>query len=1197
MWEIQVDRVFISLIETYLCYHVFDPKQVKMLQQDVCSVTDDIKVYREIGYSVVVGETEAVKEMIANLEKSLPTWRELPIVDKKFKLVEAELVREMSTHYPEVKIRRRSNMLVMEGVDKEVQSGATKLDELMKKVLVKRVSLPLDLIAFIKSSGAISKYETRFQQSLRNPVSLEVESDLVLSSLSSEAMDEAEAAVKRDLTVKTVKLQGAAAGTPDLGRVKEILSASKNVANCREFRVDVSFIPGGTTMMEARLVGYSENVNRLQEVLCDYQTNQAHIQQDVNLPYPELVDCLDEFFVLIGLKQTNVTTETSTSPRPRVLLSGPRCHVEEAQQALNSALSCLTSDTLVLDGPGAQKYFQAEGKISKDFIQSSCQVLIRERRGVNSPDVPINSLSISSPVPSFTPRPSLTRLSNSPVENIAANKTNLKIKIGSLEDQQVNVLVVPMLKKQLTSTKMGSDLVTKAGNTMQPKFDSAAANCIVNPGDVLQVTGPASLGCTKLFFIECLPWDGVRGQSVQALKNGLKRCLDLCVQQELSSVAFPVIGPGLVLKFPLSAAIEALTDSICHFGSSRLNGSLSTIHVVVKPGYPDSEECYHDVYRHLSLNVNQGGQVHFGPLISDLDDVTVTVGAGVRLHVVFGDITNETTDAIVNSTDFQNFPDVGVCKDILTVAGPLVTANVKAAQVMRGKFFQTEPGSFPCKAILHVNGQRDAGVIGSLVCNMILHCESSGYKSIAIPAICAGQGKMDAAVVAQAILQGVKTAASLAPLRCVTDIRLILIKIKVFLPFKEEATQVFPTDVLNRVTVPQQNNPQSSVTPNPSILRTSFKNQQSGFLFLGLSSTDIRKAMTELKQLYQSQCFTHTFTAEEVGSLSADNIMCLEKLVEMEGLLIQSDQGSMTVSGLKDGVNHVMQLINVSLHDNLRRQVRVREEEDLHTRVAWCILGSNGYWERLPKTANHNLEHNNIAGGIMDAQNNRWTVDLQRMEATGPQIRKLKRLENLPDFTLPLNWDSMAAGEVMKVVTLLTSSAEYRSVKEAFTRTAPKTIMKIERLQNVHLRRAYEAQKKRISDKNADVGGACEKLLYHGTTQDNCDAIMKTGFNRRFAGQNATSYGHGTYFAVNANYSAHPTYAKPNAVGSQLIFVARVLTGIYTEGKSEMKVPPPRDSQQPHDRYDSVVDRMNNPSMYVVFHDNQAYPDYLITFK
>lgn len=93
----------------------------------------------------------------------------------------------------------------------------------------------------------------------------------------------------------------------------------------------------------------------------------------------------------------------------------------------------------------------------------------------------------------------------------------------------------------------------------------------------------------------------------------------------------------------------------------------------------------------------------------------------------------------------------------------------------------------------------------------------------------------------------------------------------------------------------------------------------------------------------------------------------------------------------------------------------------------------------------------------------------------------------------------------------------------------------------------------------------------------------------------ATVYGNGTYFAVNASYSAHPTYAVPASDGTQLMFVARVLTGHYAQGQTGMKTPPVR--LAPDHNYDSVVDNIQNPSMFVVFHDCQAYPDYLITFK
>ncbi|KAL0189690.1 hypothetical protein M9458_016789, partial [Cirrhinus mrigala] len=78
-------------------------------------------------------------------------------------------------------------------------------------------------------------------------------------------------------------------------------------------------------------------------------------------------------------------------------------------------------------------------------------------------------------------------------------------------------------------------------------------------------------------------------------------------------------------------------------------------------------------------------------------------------------------------------------------------------------------------------------------------------------------------------------------------------------------------------------------------------------------------------------------------------------------------------------------------------------------------------------------------------------------------------------------------------------------------------------------------------------------------------------------------------------YSANLTYAVPAEDGIQVMFVACVLTGYYTQGQAEMKTPPV--CVAPDHLYDSVVDNMLNPSMFVVFHDCQAYPDYLITFK
>ncbi|XP_071774139.2 protein mono-ADP-ribosyltransferase PARP14-like isoform X1 [Centroberyx gerrardi] len=1226
-WELQVDRVFISLVESYRCYHVLDPEKVKILLQDLSFVTDDIRVYKDAGYPVVVGEDGAVKERITILEKSVPARKECPAPEKQFKLVEEEFSREMNVLCPRVKmLRGMPDTIILEGPDKEVQSGSTKLDELIKKVKEKRVQLPSVLLNFITSSGAISKYQARFQQSLRSPVSLETGSDLVLSSLSSDALEEAATTVQRDLFVDAVQLEGTVAIAPDLDRMKEALTKAKNEANCRDLRVEVSYHPGpsGTSKTKVQLVGYRPDVDKLKAVLVDYQVNHVETQQQLILPLPEMVDSFDQILGLTGMKQPRVKLTASHSPNPCVLLSGPRRLVQEAQEALTSAVACMTWDKLVLDGPGAQRYFQAEGKRSMELVESSCQVLIREQKGST-----MYSQSMAA-VPNLSTRPqSSSSTSSTPptrwrshtfvsavtnVMNVSVNKPSLVIKLGSLVDEQVNVLVAPMLKRHLTSTNIGKDLLSKAGNTMKTNFDLMARGRNFAPGEVLQVDGSPSLGCSKIFFIECLPWDGVRGESVKALSTGLRRCLDVCGQQGWGSVALPVIGPGLALKYPVREAVQVLTEEIGQFGRSGSTGSLTSIHVVIKPGYPDSEECYHDVYRELSLNMNQGGQAIFQSLTCDLDGITLAVGGGVKLQLVFGDITNETTDAVVNTTDFIDFERDSVCKDILTVAGPQVEAELKSVvRANKGEIFVSQPGQFPCKAIFHVCGERDAAIIQGLVCDIIASCESKGYKSVAIPAICAGIGGLDPDVVAAAILRGVKVTVSSVPLRCLSHIRIVMIKINVFLAFKEAARQTFPSLVTSTVSVRQlpqalqQHQPPLSSSPDLSILCTAGSTlQQSVFLILGLSSKEVANAIAELKRLYQAQCSQHSFNREELECLTQKDVDDLRQLVETLGLCMEENQASRgvqagwSVSGLKDGVNQAMQIIYASLRGSLRREVRDREEEEVYGRVAWCIVGSRGDWERLPRTAHHDLEKGDARGGVVDAQGVQWSVDLRRMEATDQGTRRtaqLKRLEHLPDFSFPLYWDSMAPDERLKMVKLPSSSVEYQRVKESFKRTAAKTVLKIERLQNIHLRRGYEVQKKHISDKNRQGGEAGEKLLYHGTTQDNCQSIMKTGFNRSFAGQNATAYGLGTYFAVDASYSANPTYSRPAQDGSQLMFVARVVTGDYALGQSNMKVPPPRDPQQPHDLFDSVVNNLQSPSMFVVFHDNQAYPDYLITFK
>ena len=96
------------------------------------------------------------------------------------------------------------------------------------------------------------------------------------------------------------------------------------------------------------------------------------------------------------------------------------------------------------------------------------------------------------------------------------------------------------------------------------------------------------------------------------------------------------------------------------------------------------------------------------------------------------------------------------------------------------------------------------------------------------------------------------------------------------------------------------------------------------------------------------------------------------------------------------------------------------------------------------------------------------------------------------------------------------------------------------------------------------------------------------------------------YFARDASYSADyavssggiRTTLSSGGFGpaDRHMYLACVLTGEYTKGNGSMLVPPAKSSNNPNVLYDSVVDNVANPSIFVVFYDAQAYPEYLITF-
>ncbi|XP_048123996.1 protein mono-ADP-ribosyltransferase PARP12-like isoform X1 [Alosa alosa] len=175
-------------------------------------------------------------------------------------------------------------------------------------------------------------------------------------------------------------------------------------------------------------------------------------------------------------------------------------------------------------------------------------------------------------------------------------------------------------------------------------------------------------------------------------------------------------------------------------------------------------------------------------------------------------------------------------------------------------------------------------------------------------------------------------------------------------------------------------------------------------------------------------------------------------------------------------------------------------------------------------------------------------------------------------------------------VTLLSTDRDYLKVQELFRKTLSGfDIVSVERIQNKKLWEDFQTKRDRMKKANQDKKYADgERLLFHGTNSQYIDAICFQNFDCSKCGANGTVYGEGCYFARDASYSNNYTSGH----GKRSMFVCRVLVGCYTRGQSQY--PPSRDGGLI--LYDSCVNDVRDPSIFVVFDKQQVYPEFLITY-
>ncbi|XP_017276145.1 poly(ADP-ribose) polymerase family member 14-related sequence 1 [Kryptolebias marmoratus] len=793
------------------------------------------------------------------------------------------------------------------------------------------------------------------------------------------------------------------------------------------------------------------------------------------------------------------------------------------------------------------------------------------------------------------------------------------LKKGQIEAAKTEVIVNTVFDDLALNRGAVSNAILAAAG---PKLQQLVTD--QNPkgthGEVI-VTDGCKLKSKKVFHVVAPSWDKGQGTAEKTLSGIFKECLDMAEKTNLASISFPAIGTGN-LSFPKDLVVSLMLDKILDFSSQTPPKHLKKVAIVLYPKDAQTIQAFSDEFIKRfpnasgSLTSTSSSQSTAGAFskVTSSPGMHETKMGNVTVQVVSGDITKETTDVIVNSSNEDFSLQSGVSKAILDAAGLAVREECQflGSQPNSG-MIMTQPGNLKSKKILHLVGQTDPVKINTSVKEALQLCVKNSHTSISFPAIGTGQGNVQAKQVADSMLDGVIDVMSQNASSALTLIRIVIFQQHMLSDFQTSMQQreaPDPKDTAGIIGKAFQKIKAFFVSEHPEepkkkedVIIETVKPKSADFHICGASQANVNAAKKRISNLISDDITIAHITDNDILNFSAADLQHIIDIQKNMSVSISTENKNSQVSVIIEGLSKDVLKAHGEI-DNMLRKVRsgqeMKKKWELASAVAdWQYQSQGLQFQSFDVMTNYLLEQaleKELPNVSVTIKGQVYTVTMPKGPATDSKGNSLqiKRIDKFKDTDIPEDWDAMPPGTTCLCVEIQSGTEEYAEVLKLFQATCNRPVTKIKRIQNPGLWKGLEIKKSELETRNGHQNN--ERRLFHGTCESTIPIINEQGFNRSYAGKNAACYGNGSYFAVKASYSAQDTYSKPNQNKEKFMYLCRVLTGDFTLGQQHLIAPPSKGTNSVY-LYDSVVDNASNPSMFVVFHDIQAYPEYLITFQ
>uniref|UniRef100_UPI000180D214 poly [ADP-ribose] polymerase 14-like isoform X2 n=1 Tax=Ciona intestinalis TaxID=7719 RepID=UPI000180D214 len=746
-----------------------------------------------------------------------------------------------------------------------------------------------------------------------------------------------------------------------------------------------------------------------------------------------------------------------------------------------------------------------------------------------------------------------------------SNSRNLQIEIvkGKIENQKCDVFVNSVsdtmdLKGSgaLSNSILngGGDVVLQQFNDMKRKYASST----------IRVTDGGNLPCDVVIH---------GATSKLGIQQFVTESLQIADELGKSTIALPALATGKLGGNPTACAIN-MKKAIIAFRQYNPQ-HVNSVKVVVYEGRMLRE------FKHVFV---EDGNSSVG---------TLTLGS-VCLEVYEGDVTKETGDVLVNNVaQNQQLEQAGpLSKSIVNAAGSSIVTefNTQGTKSMK----VTSGGNLSYDMIVHVGcGPNATQDVNNIVIEALQRAEAMNKSTVVLPAI--GTGTRDnVPKCAKKMRDGIDSFIKQNPVS-VKSIKVVVFDSGMLLHFQKallEKRQGLMRWLYKAAKGKVMgDNKESSVDPELTDHVT--------FYFCALDDSKIHQTKADLRTIIKEESRSETIQDEIIAQLDE---WYIKKIKSQDGVKVKiiSRSSEISIEGLNLKVVEAVGECKHLLSEFKRAKSNAAEvqwyykEQDDDDEVKPFSMAINLEIDTLFKTVGSEEQCEQISVDGVDIVVN-FSSETALLDGLLVDIYRCDKSKGYPDV-----WKPMKRNEKLLTVDVDPWSDEFKKVLKEFKQSSSfiKSVVKLQRLQHPFQYDQFHSREKDVETELKSRNKThlpVTRRLFHGTSPESCEKICKEGFNRSYAGKNATKYGKGMYFAVNSSYCHDNGFAQQGA-GNCHMFLADVVTGEFGQGSPNSIVPPSTSSGNKESCH-SAVDNTTNPSMFIVFRDYCVYPHYLLSYQ